>query len=810
MSDDKGGMRLEDVRLRSRRVRFSNLGFVAGLGIFVLLNLFTWRSHQKVREAERSWRVLSDQSALLSQVESSRSAAEIAYQRYALHRSPQALEDFDLTAELAKQSARRLVEEVSTGDPLARGLVRLDFLVHKRMQFLQERLVSLRSERLSERRGGSAADGSGGDEELLRALDAARTPVEEIRQSLRERTYEARGDLRVAIICAATLTFMLLCIVFVLFRRAILNQVEGAWLVKSEGRFADIAATATSMPDFGERLLSVFAHTVGAVAGALYVQDVPRDYRLEASIGHSPNRRLPKIVREGEGLLASALRSRKVVVIADFPTSEFNVGSVLGEWQPKALVLIPVLRGDAVVGLVELALFKEPLAKEIELFDRIRPFLASALLSLASTRELEERSALLAEVRQELESKGADLERLSRFKSEFLANMSHELRSPIGAIVGLTELLESEGDFGRRHEYLRSIRSNSNHLTELIHNLLDLSKAESGKLEIEPRPVDPRALIEEALSSIRPQAEIQGLELRSSVDPAVAQFLMLDAMRVKQIIGNVLGNAVKFTPSGFVELNAKLDARGGGKATLVIDVIDTGGGITPGSEESIFLPFYQTETTLPRRFEGTGLGLPLARRLAEAMSGSLTVQTTSPEGTVMRLTLPHQQTLMPRFGASASPSLEKLSLENSSVLVVEDSKHIRMFVHRVLEQAGARVSLAEDGLQGLNLMLQQKFDVVLLDVQLPGLDGFQVLQRARAQVPLPPVIAFTSHALDEQIEDCWRAGFSAVINKPVDREGLLKALKEALYRARDVSSVRQVVWDWAQEKEQGKSPAPPS
>ena len=401
-----------------------------------------------------------------------------------------------------------------------------------------------------------------------------------------------------------------------------------------------------------------------------------------------------------------------------------------------------------------------------------------------------------------LERANSDLERARRkaesaaaAKTEFLANMSHEIRTPMTAILGFTDILLEEdapANVAQRIEALRTIRRNGAYLLEILNDILDFSKIEANRLEIEHLPCSPKRIIEDVADLLRPRAESKGVALRLALDAEVPDRLISDPVRLRQILLNLIGNAVKFTATGQVQVALHFDPL---DQTLELDVEDTGIGIAADVLAQIFEPFRQGDSSMTRRFGGTGLGLAITKRLVERLGGAVTATSVVGRGSTFRVRLPAQLVASDGTAADAdTPSgagfraaLRELRA-HGRVLVVEDGPDNQRVIRHVLERAGYEVTIAENGLVGVELALAAvdegtPFCVVLMDVQMPVLDGFGATRQLRERGYTGPIIALTAHALPSERQRCIEAGCDAFATKPLDRLVLLETIAQHTLKA---------------------------
>jgi signal transduction histidine kinase/ligand-binding sensor domain-containing protein/DNA-binding NarL/FixJ family response regulator len=433
--------------------------------------------------------------------------------------------------------------------------------------------------------------------------------------------------------------------------------------------------------------------------------------------------------------------------------------------------------------------------------DLVQERTESLALSEAESRE---RARRLAETvgeleRSEKEARTAkeEADRANRLKSEFLANMSHEIRTPMNAVIGMSSILASSRLTSEQRDYVGTIRSSGESLLALLNDILDFSKIEAGKLAIEASPFALRPCVEEAVALLAAQAARKGLEIGCRVDPAVPALIESDATRLRQVLVNLLGNAVKFTAAGevlvLVEACSPPQLERGAMVELRFAVRDTGIGISADRMHRLFRPFSQADSSTSRLYGGTGLGLAICHRLAQGLGGRIWVESKPGEGSTFWFTIRCRvvDTALPPDGGEVSPggpreneSADRIAgsgLPPLRILVAEDNVVNQKVALLLLQRLGYAADLAADGEETLAALRRQRYDVILMDVQMPGMDGLETTRRIRDEWPAaerPRIIAVTANALREDRETCLSAGMDDYLSKPV----LLEDLRAALCR----------------------------
>lgn len=410
----------------------------------------------------------------------------------------------------------------------------------------------------------------------------------------------------------------------------------------------------------------------------------------------------------------------------------------------------------------------------------------------ALARTLEEQRLGRAQIFDQLESRVAErtreLEAANRSKSAFLANISHEIRTPLNGILGLAQVLRTTSRSKQRQDQARMIQESGETLTAILNDVLDMSKIEAGKMEISPEPTSPASLLGDLHSLFEAAAAAKQLDFILSLDPALPAQVEIDALRTRQCIANLVSNAIKFTQAGAVTLAARWTPAGATSGELEVTVSDTGIGIAPDKLDLLFAPFSQADATISGEFGGTGLGLSIARDLARLMGGDITARSTPGDGSTFTFTLRSQQT-----GIAATKQQDRAPdalakdpvyapLRGLRVLLVEDNFINRQVAAAFLKSLNVTITEAENGQSALEALERAPFDIILMDVRMPIMDGLEATRRLRDSDRAwrdIPVTALTANASQQDADICLDAGMDSFASKPLKASALFEAMRRA-------------------------------
>ena len=530
------------------------------------------------------------------------------------------------------------------------------------------------------------------------------------------------------------------------------------------------------------------AAAFSGVAFALYDQ-VERTLRVPAATGIDAPRVVAKELQGRSGSLLWHVVSQRESMILHLGTDDLDLEDpLLGHVKASVLGLFPLRVDDRVIGVLALVSKKAP--SSLEQFGHEGAELAqhaAALIDHKLTNEALRRS------NEERELARLAAEEANRAKSEFLANMSHEIRTPMTAILGYAELVRDDGRADQQtKEFIATILRNGEHLVSIINDILDLSKIEAGRMTLERTDCSPAEIATEVVDMFHRRADDKQVRLALDLQWPLPRRIASDPTRLRQILANLVGNAVKFTTQGEVVVVVRRHAEE--RRRVVFQVRDTGIGMSARDLAEIFKPFSQADSSHTRRFGGTGLGLAISQHLATMLGGSIAVQSRKGVGSTFTLEVDGGEAALGDLDRSARdfarrrnqvPRLQAGKSEDvaARVLLAEDGPDNQMLVRHILAKAGAAVTVVDNGRAAVDSALGafaggSPFDVVLMDMQMPVLDGYSATRELRERGYRSPIVALTAHAMTGDRERCLEAGCDAFLTKPIDRTELIARMRE--------------------------------
>jgi PAS domain S-box-containing protein len=496
---------------------------------------------------------------------------------------------------------------------------------------------------------------------------------------------------------------------------------------------------------------------------------------------------------ESAGVWAEAVRQRRAIIHDDYESLPNKNGLPEGHVQVIRELVVPIIRDDRVAAVLGIGNRPRPYDEhDIEITERFADYAWDIIerkqMESALSDERNQLAKRVDERTADLSRANSNLARALRVKDEFLANMSHELRTPLNAILGLSESLSEQvaGPLNEKQQkYLNTINESGHHLLSLINDILDLAKIEAGQISLDINKVDVNSVCQASLRMIKQLAQKKNQEVLFEIDSGLG-LMWADERRLKQMMVNLLSNAVKFTPeNGKLGLEVHGDQAGN---RVLITVWDRGIGISDQDLDRLFRPFVQLDSGLAREATGTGLGLALVAQMARLHGGSVNVDSHVGEGSRFTIQLPWEPALTAevsnRLRTSGKFRAIDIHAKNKpTILLIEDTREVVMMLADYLEMAGFIITTAQDGIEGLEQAKLKHPDLILMDIQMPRMDGFETTQKLRMipEFKDTPIIALTALAMPNDRQRCLDAGMSEYISKPVNLKMLLKVIRSILY-----------------------------
>ncbi len=592
---------------------------------------------------------------------------------------------------------------------------------------------------------------------------------------------------------------------------------EQNWIKSHVNDIAGNARKAKNFADMTKTVINSLVPLIEGVCGYFYIINVDKDSKkLIVSNKYGGPASFENMQYQlGEGLVGQCAKEKKAIIVSSSARSSLPISAGGGKVDKYLIMLLPVTYDDKLFGVIEITLFREPKNVEKEMLDQLLPQIGIVMNSISFTATTEQLLEESNRYRVNLEEKALELEETSKYKSEFLASMSHEIRTPLNAIVGMGELLEETGLSKEQQGFVNIFQNAGSNLLNIINDILDISKIEAGQFELDDTIFSLRDLVEQTIDILNIQATKKGLLLMCNINPNTPEKIRADMSRLQQIIINIVSNAIKFTENGEIVVNVNQQTETRDTTTLLFEIKDTGIGIPKDKLGSIFDHFTQADRSTTRKYGGTGLGLAISKQIVEKMGGSISAQSAPNQGSVFSFTL-----VLKKAGANESlttpvkqqeprnapaknirqngPELYvdkesgKLNdikidafetiAKQLNILVVDDNHSNQFLISKFMEKRGIKHKIIENGKDAVDCVNNDKYNLVLMDINMPVMDGLEATRQIRENEKLTgrhiPIVAMTAQAFKSDIDKCFEAGMDDYLAKPIKKDKLYMIIEK--------------------------------
>ncbi|SFM96357.1 Signal transduction histidine kinase [Formivibrio citricus] len=767
------------------------VGFVSAMLLLTLGSGITYRTSLEFAKASRQVAHSQEIRAALGILYAGVFDAESAQRNHMLTGNPVHRETFARLRVKVNQQEQMLTRLIDDPEQ-AHYLTELQKLCTQRLDFL-ERVIAI-----YEQQGFTAAQKIIATGQGIQLMQAIRVQIDRMGEkerlllNEREKSVEvSRQRTLISLLLTLSIAVILLTLLFRAIRREMTTRAEAEHFDATHRNVLSLFASTINRKETLRGLLDQLSTQLPYPVTAFYAYDEWHGkLTCEAAYGLSGD--MPATFRLGEGLVGEALQTGRLLQLANPDGSLLRIETGLGALMPTTVLACPVIYREQRLGVLVLAANRHLTEHDCNFIGRVTGQLGIALNNIKQYNDLQLLSEQLRDKNDEITQKNLQLEEASRMKSEFLANMSHELRTPLNGIIGFSEALRDGlmGDLSpKQKEYISDIYGSGEHLLSLINDILDLSKIEAGKMTLDLETVALETLLDNSMAMFKEKALVHRLQLHMERDPSLPD-VTADARKLKQIIYNLLSNAVKFTPDGGeIVLSAHRQSHADGDI-LELAVTDTGIGIAPADQGKLFQPFVQIDSSLSRKYQGTGLGLSMVKRLVELHGGQVGLESAPGKGSrfwihipwIKGAALPHPQavaeippaqTAIAQAESGTQPSAE--ASKAPLALIIEDDAKATELMTRYLEAEGLQVACTANAETALAWLADNTPALITLDLILPGMDGLELLSRIKqdSRLSLVPIVIISIAA------DSSRGlvmGASCVLQKPVSRTDLVNAL----------------------------------